>query len=145
MAETHRWAGDASEIGGWKPFRARRRDFRPKASGNDDPPFHGEFSPRQARFGRLHFGALSLARASSSLRPSQRRVVPLFCFQRRRRHRRRCRCCCSYASVPFPGRFETSAASDVLDEDRSRDRLIGFHVVPGALFHLSSLFVRLRD
>jgi len=43
-----------------------------------------------------------------------------------------------YASVPFPGRFGASVASDAPDGDGSRDRLIGFHVVP-ALLHLSYL------
>jgi hypothetical protein len=39
---------------------------------------------------------------------------------------------------PFPGRFGASVASDAPDGDGSRDRLIGFHVVP-ALLHLSYL------
>lgn len=135
---------EASEIGGWKALRGRWLEISGRrlpvtmilhSTGNSVPV---------RRFGCLHFEALSLVRASAtfpSLRPPRRRRWrrASFLFPQRRRR------CCSYASVPFPGRFEMSAASDVPDEDRSRDRLIGFRVVPAAAFRLSSLLVRLRD
>lgn len=68
----------------------------------------GEFSPRQA-FRLVPFWIPFTPTppcVSFSLS-----LIASFLFSRHRR-------CCSYASIPFPGRFETSAASDALDEDR---------------------------
>lgn len=99
----------ANEIERVETLPSHQRDFRSKASGNDDPPFHGrEFSPRQA-FRLVPFW-ISFTPASPCV-PFSLTPIASFLFPRHRR-------CCSYASVPFPGRFEMSAVSDASDEDR---------------------------
>lgn len=68
----------------------------------------GEFSPRQA------FRLVSFWIPFTPTPPCvsfSLSLIASFLFSRHRRY-------CSYASIPFPGRFETSAASDALDEDR---------------------------
>lgn len=127
MIEIHTGSERDDEIG--KPFRAASEISGPRLPVTKRRILSStrEFSPGQT-YWLVSFRSLFRSYAFHfSLS-----VIASFLFPQHYR-------CYSYTFVPFPNRFETSAASDAPDEDRGRDRLIGFHVV------LSSISPRMQD